>query len=256
MEFENEPGAISPNNAHNFVALLTAIRDHLCQSAETRSIYIEMSKKFFDSLPLDIQRESQIASDGDFKNYVEHQWPTIKTFTFSPGQEKFRWGYVHKGCDTPHTIHIVSDIIKSAENAVSTCILSHQREPEFFRMQAVVNGTLTKVELQQYNIIITVIVMHELAHSFTKLWFNEAVTPLGVGVGNSPGSGESGWLVEENIMGGTLEVQWDQPKQAFNMDLIDRVILRSRRNDWVRVCSKFLIHFRNYILNVVSFSSC
>jgi hypothetical protein len=254
MAFDNKQNAIAPNDATNFVALLTGIRDHLCESKETRNIYIEMTRKFFDSLPADIRRESKIATDADFKRYVEHRWPLIKTFTFNPALDKFRWGYVQKGCDTPHTIHIVSDIVLSAEKAVSTCILSYyEREPDLFRMQAMVNGTSTKMELQEYNLIITVIVMHELAHSFTKFWFNEAVMPLGVGVGvgNCPNSGESGWLVEENLMRGVLEVQWNDPKQVFNMDLIDCVILRNSTNDkseWFRVCSKF---FTSYPFEII-----
>jgi hypothetical protein len=260
MEFDNEPNAIAPSDATNFVDLLTEIREHLCESKETRNIYVEMSKMFFDSLPADIQRASKIATDADFKSYIEQCWPLIKTFTFNPTPgAKFRWGYVQKGCNNPHIIHILSDIVLSAEKAVSTCILSYEREPDLFRMQAKVNGTSTKMEIQEYNLIITVIVMHELAHSFTKFWFDEAVTPLGVGVGNCPNDGESGWLVEENLMHGVLEAQWNDPKQVYNMDLIDCVILRNATNnkpEWFRVCSKFFnIPFRNYTLNVVSFSS-
>jgi hypothetical protein len=99
------------------------------------------------------------------------------------------------------------------------------------------------IELQLYNIVITVIILHELANTFTNLWFDEAVAPLGVGVGNSSGSGESGWLVEERIMGGKLEVEWDKPEDAFNMDLIDRVLLRSDERDLI--FSKFMVYLKD-----------
>jgi hypothetical protein len=121
MEFEHELGSTPPGESANLVALLTWIRNHLCFSKSTRAIYVTMAKEFFNSLPLDVQQKSKIPEDKDFQDYVNFKWPKIKTFNC--GQKKFRWGYVRKGGETPHTIHIISGIVESAERAVSTHIL-------------------------------------------------------------------------------------------------------------------------------------
>jgi hypothetical protein len=54
-----------------------------------------------------------VPTDRDFKNYLRFEWPTIKTIICS--EDKLLWGYVYKGNGTPHTIHILSDIVASAE---------------------------------------------------------------------------------------------------------------------------------------------
>jgi hypothetical protein len=125
---------------------------------------------------------------------------------------------------------------------------SDLNELEFLRAQAAINRVATNMELQSYNLIIIVIIFHGLAHAFTKLWFKDAVTQLDVGVGSS-GSGESKWLVEERIMGGRLLAEWDTPENAFNMDLIDRVLLRSNAGDMI--FSKFMIYVEIYP-NIIS----
>jgi hypothetical protein len=73
----------------------------------------------------------------------------------------------------------------------------------------------------------TVVIFHELSHAFTKYIFHNNDTPIGVGPhGDSTGEwGESGWLVEETIMGGKLAVEWDDGCNFGNMDLISRVLL-------------------------------
>jgi len=84
------------------------------------------------------------------------------------------------------------------------------------------------LELQLYNIIITVIILHELAHVFMKVlkkwsllccwcWRFSRIR------------GE--WMAcRERFFGGRIEVEWERQENAFNMDLIDRVLLKSKRN--------------------------
>lgn len=71
--------------------------------------------------------------------------------------------------------------------------------------------------------LITVIILHELSHAFIKFWFNGIITNVGVGAGRDPQDGEAGWLVEEQIMGGRLAVEWDE--KVRDMDAINRVLL-------------------------------
>jgi hypothetical protein len=120
MEFGNEPGSVSPGKAQNLVRLLTGIRDHLSKSQSTRAIYLAMAKEYFESLPSATQQESKIPDDQDYKDFIDCNWPKIKTFISTGRKRKVRWGYVCKGYESPHTIHILSDIVVSAEKAVST----------------------------------------------------------------------------------------------------------------------------------------
>lgn len=76
-----------------------------------------------------------------------------------------------------------------------------------------------------------VIVFHELSHAFTKYWFNEIVTPLDVGP-TIDGSGELGFLVEEELMGGRLVVEWDNCHNFGKMDLIDQLVLVNGSHTW------------------------
>jgi len=45
--------------------------------------------------------------------------------------------------------------------------------------------------------------------------------PLGVGTGDDSMCGESGWLVEEEIMGGQIGVEWTDGSKFEEMDEID-----------------------------------
>jgi hypothetical protein len=47
----------------------------------------------------------------------------------------------------------------------------------------------------------------------------------------------------ERFFGGRIEVEWERQENAFNMDLIDRVLLKSKRNHLI--FSKFMIHLEN-----------
>ena len=58
------------------------------------------------------------------------------------------------------------------------------------------------MEVLQYNLLITMITFHELAHAFTKTWFWGVFTPLGVGVAKDPKVSEAGKQVEGMILGG------------------------------------------------------
>ena len=69
------------------------------------------------------------------------------------------------------------------------------------------------------------IIFHELSNAFTKYWFGELVTPIGVGRGNDSRYGESGCVVEEGLLGGTLVVEWDDSGKFGDMNAIDRVLL-------------------------------
>jgi len=46
------------------------------------------------------------------------------------------------------------------------------------------------MEIHGYNLILTVIALHEIVHIFTKTWFWKIVNPVGVGVGCDPEAGE------------------------------------------------------------------
>lgn len=47
----------------------------------------------------------------------------------------------------------------------------------------------------------------------------------------------------ERFFGGRIEVEWERQENAFNIDLIDRVLLKSNRNHLI--FSKFMIHLEN-----------
>jgi len=114
-------------------------------------------------------------------------------------------------------------------------------------------STSVKMEPELYNIFIAVIVLHELAHAFTKVWFHGLVTPLGGGIRGSPRSGECGWLVEEGVMDGRLEVEWDQQEHFYRMDLIDRILLKTSKNHLV--LSRFEVYYSNLHPKKLYFSS-
>jgi hypothetical protein len=41
--------------------------------------------------------------------------------------------------------------------------------------------------IYEYNLILTMIVFHEIICVFTKMWLWKIVTPMGVGIGSVPG---------------------------------------------------------------------
>ena len=84
-----------------------------------------------------------------------------------------------------------------------------------------------------YKLVLTTIILHELSHAFTKFYFDDIVTPFGIGTGEDSKHGESGWLVEEEIMGGRIAVEWIDKSNFGEMDAIDRVILMNGSQSWV-----------------------
>ena len=84
-----------------------------------------------------------------------------------------------------------------------------------------------------YNLVIAIVVLHELSHAFTKYWFNQIITPVGVGFGGSPRSSESGFLVEDELVGGRFAVEWNDPDDFGNMDKIDEVLIDGLDHSWI-----------------------
>ena len=80
--------------------------------------------------------------------------------------------------------------------------------------------------------LLTTIILHEFAHGFTKHFFHDNVTPIGVGKGGDPKCGELGWLVEERLMGGRLCVEWCNKRDFGDMERIDRVLLLNGSHCW------------------------
>ena len=112
------------------------------------------------------------------------------------------------------------------------------------------------MELQQYNLVIAMIIFHELAHAFTKTWFLEIITPLGVGVGNDPKVGEAGKLVEGKILGGILRVEWDDKSDMADMDYIDRVLLTCGSQNLIISKSIVLSEKKTLIYSFLSSCRC
>ena len=50
--------------------------------------------------------------------------------------------------------------------------------------------------LPLYNLILTVVILHELLHAFTKHLFGSIITPGGLGPTGLYRCGESGWLLD------------------------------------------------------------
>jgi hypothetical protein len=78
--------------------------------------------------------------------------------------------------------------------------------------------------MEPYHLIVTAVIFHELAHAFTKFFFYDNDTPRGI-CNDEQGSGESGWRVEEKIMGGYLRVEWANKMQFGDMLSIDDMVL-------------------------------
>lgn len=83
-----------------------------------------------------------------------------------------------------------------------------------------------------YQLITTTVVFHELAHAFSKFYFHDNITPIGVGVGGKRNCGESGWLIEEQMMGGCLLAEWADKRYFGDMFRIDHVLLKRGSELW------------------------
>ena len=82
--------------------------------------------------------------------------------------------------------------------------------------------------------MITITILHEISHSFTKHYFNQLFTPLGIDIGPSMSKyGESGWLAEERLFAGWFLIYWDDEKEEGNLATISRVVLNSGSESWV-----------------------
>ncbi|KAF5372352.1 hypothetical protein D9615_009266 [Tricholomella constricta] len=206
--FEKDDDCIDLRNADNFLDLLDAIRSHLLNSSSSRWVYVNTAQRFYASLRPDLQSVMSRPEDQDFLSHVRSNWPVMRSVKSLSG--RVRWGYVAKGPGEPHTINILTDIVEVAE--LSRNDLTNKKP---------------KLSLPLLNLMLTALMLHELSHSFTKTWFKEIITPLGIGHGRDPWFGESGHWVENIMMGGTLVVEWDQALDFGKMSLIDRVILHT-----------------------------
>lgn len=82
-----------------------------------------------------------------------------------------------------------------------------------------------------YKLVMTAVVLHELAHAFTKFHFHDNIMPVGVGIGGK-NSGESGWLVEEQIVGGHLLVEWADKQHFGDLFQVNHVLLTKGTRRW------------------------
>lgn len=89
-------------------------------SESTRAIYIAMADMSLTALPQDVRETFSKPSDQDFLNYVTSEWPTFSSFTEIGSTLPVTWGFVEMGAQEPHKVNILSDIVVSAESAVST----------------------------------------------------------------------------------------------------------------------------------------
>jgi hypothetical protein len=85
---------------------------------------------------------------------------------------------------------------------------------------------VSHLSVAQYNMIIAIVIMHEMLHAFTKYLFNNIITSEGVGPTRN-GCGESGWLVERQMMGGTILASWNREADVGRMEAIDGVVLET-----------------------------
>jgi hypothetical protein len=74
--------------------------------------------------------------------------------------------------------------------------------------------------------ILITTVFHELCHHLTKLVFASRITPAGCGVDNFI-NGESGYLLEETLMGGVVGVLWNT-RDVGEMDKFIGLVLEYR----------------------------
>ena len=85
-----------------------------------------------------------------------------------------------------------------------------------------------RLPLDLYKLNIAVIILHEVSHAFTKYYFNQIYTPLGVGIGPSMSKhGESGWLAEERLFAGQFLIYWDDATKNGDLAAISDLVLNS-----------------------------
>ena len=77
-------------------------------------------------------------------------------------------------------------------------------------------------------------ILHEMSHAFTKYYFNQIYTPLGVGIGPLMSKyGESGWLAEERLFAGRFLVYWDDAMNNGDLAAISDLVLNSGSEYWL-----------------------
>ena len=77
-------------------------------------------------------------------------------------------------------------------------------------------------------------ILHEMSHAFTKYYFNQILTPLGIGFGSTLSRyGESGWLAEERLFGGRFLAFWDDATKDGDLAAINDLVLNSGSEYWM-----------------------
>ncbi|KAF8344945.1 hypothetical protein F5887DRAFT_968646 [Amanita rubescens] len=208
QSYAHDPGCVSLHDAVNFIRILSTIRRHLYTSTDTQSHYISIAQDFYSKLSggssggiLDHQPCRE-----DFLSFVVDHWPTFRSIEGSENSSDVLWGRVSKQAKSLHEVGILSSLVSAAEVAAT-------------------NNRPGLLALPLYNLIITVVILHELSHSFTKYLFNNIITPEGVGPTRRR-HGESGWLLEARLMPhGFVSASWDCEGDVGQMKLIKRVVL-------------------------------
>ncbi|KAM6499503.1 hypothetical protein JOM56_005011 [Amanita muscaria] len=201
-------GCLSLGYAPNFVRLLSTIRQHLHTSSETQQHYISIAQEFQSKLSSQVL-DHQPSLD-DFTSFIVDYWPMFRSIAGS--LEKVLWGKVSNQPKSPHEVGILSSLVSAAEQANS------------------VPGLLP---LPLYNLILTVVILHELSHAFTKHLFGSIITPEGLGPTQLDGYGESGWLLETRLMQGSILASWDHKHDVGRMDMIKRVVLKTSSGSYI-----------------------
>ena len=80
--------------------------------------------------------------------------------------------------------------------------------------------------LALYNLILMVVILHELCHAFTEHFFYNLVTPEGVSPTRN-GGGESGWLLEARLMKERVLASWDAQGDVGRMRWIRRLVMQT-----------------------------
>ena len=76
--------------------------------------------------------------------------------------------------------------------------------------------------------IFIVVALHELSHALTKFLFGETViTPLGLGMDHGQVLGESGQVLEQNIMGGVLLGEWEEAHRGDVRKMLRLILLEA-----------------------------
>jgi hypothetical protein len=86
-----------------------------------------------------------------------------------------------------------------------------------------------KLSLDKYNVIIIVVLLHELMHWYTKICLDEHITPKDIDLDDGE-VGKSGWELEDQVFHGRLVVEWGPGGVMREMDSIARIILKGRKS--------------------------